>query len=176
MHLNKKNLVDLLQEDDDNFEHQYDKYTLKELKDLAKTLNLRPANTKAKNIANILKKESPPTNAFSRYNDLWMTREARKEKAKYDKKQETAPKPTHVKIGCVKYNIANTDFWKKCDAFIGGKKCNKDEIVSVEERLSTSKYMCTMCIQNKRSFKRDLTEEEDHQVPAKKAAPKKAKK
>lgn len=185
MHINdlidEKFLVDLLQADDDKFEHQYDKYTLKELKEVAKSLNLRTAVTKAKNIENILKKESPPTNKFSRYNNIKTWEKARLQKAKYDKAASKKPKPNfyYLKGGCrIKKSSrvrelkpakpakpvelkpakpANPPDWRRCDAMKDGRVCRKwQKLHKTEFNNFDLPYRCRKCAKANRDTDPDF--------------------
>lgn len=168
MHINdlidKKFLVDLLQADDDNFEHQYDKYTLKELKEVAKSLNLQTAVTKAKNIENILKKVSPPTNKFSAYKNIKMWEKARLEKAKYDKAASKKPEPNYyyLKGGArikksSRVRKLNPPDWRRCDAMKDGKVCRKwQKLHKTEFNNLDLPYRCRTCAKANRDTDPDF--------------------
>ena len=148
VHVDMDELVLLLQEDDDEFNHQYDKYSLKDLKVIAKSSGLKGVvNSKA----GLIEFLTQPPSKISRLDDLKLLRKARDNKSRWDKRFR--PKPTWIKEGCIKkrvqYSADDYISQKQCEGKVQGKKCNKWDEVSVEVMISKEKYICNDCMKNK---------------------------
>ena len=143
-------LVSLLQEDDYEFIHQYDKHSFKDLKVIAKSFGLKGfVKTKAELIKFLV--QSPPTPHWTRLDELRLWKRARRNKSLWDKRFR--PQPKWIKEGCVKKRIQySTDDYlsqKQCEGKVHGKKCKKWDEVSVEVMISKEKYICNDCMKNK---------------------------
>ena len=143
-------LVCLLQKDDDEFKHQYDKHTIKDLKVIAKSCGLMNFDKSKAELIEFLVK--PPLTQWTQVDErrLWM--KARRNKSRWDKFYQDRPKPKFYKVGFVKKPInysPDVDSWKQCEGKVQGRKCKNWDKVSVEVMISKKKYICQDCINNK---------------------------
>ena len=73
--------------------------------------------------------------------------------AQVTRKKRGAQTP-NFKIGSTKYSNHEKVSWKKCEARIDGKLCNKWEEVDPRLFCIKEKFRCYECIENDRSFKK----------------------
>ena len=134
----REELIKMLQAGDEAWARQYDGCTDHDLIEIASDRGLAIGNSRYEIIQSLRQADKPPTGFQS-----VLTSE-----------MQDAAQSTAFKIGCVKYLNHEPEYWKKCDARIEGKLCNKSQKVSFEEYKSEKNYMCIDCTKKNRSFQK----------------------